>query len=144
MNGSGDGNHRVQHNHGSGTFIGRDNFGVIRNEQLDARTKAALAKLSRDAPELAGLLTRALRDGVISPDIVAALEMAVRHINEDVADALMLAGRNINEDVADALMLAGRNINEDVANSLLDAGQSINEDADRLQQVARTLSEVTR
>jgi hypothetical protein len=107
---------REQHNHGSGTFVGRDNYGDIRYEMLDLRTKTALAKLSKDAPDLAKLLRTALRDGVISPDIVAALESAVRNINEDVAESLMIAGRNINEDVAESLRLAGQNINEDVAN----------------------------
>ena len=84
---------REQHNYGAGTFIGRDNYGDVRYEMLDPKTKAVLAKLSKDAPDLAMLLRKALRDGVISPDVVAALESAVRNINQDVADALLIAGK---------------------------------------------------
>jgi hypothetical protein len=116
-----------QHNHGSGPFIGRDNFGNIRYELLDPKTKIVLAKLSTDAPALAKLLTTALRDGVISPDVVAALESAVRNINEDVASSLRLAGQNINEDVAWSLRRAGENINEDVADKLLRAANTLSE-----------------
>lgn len=103
---------REQHNHGSGPFIGRDNYGEIRYETLDPKTKAVLAKLSKDAPPLAKLLTKALRDGVISPDVVTALESAVRNINEDVAEALLIAGKNINEDVADKIFRAGETLSE--------------------------------
>ena len=125
---------REQHNHGSGPFIGRDNYGSMRYELLDPKTRIVLAKLSTDAPDLAKLLATALRDGVISPDIVAALESAVRNINEDVAESLMLAGRNINEDVAESLMFAGRNINEDVANKLLRAADTISQAMHGLDQ----------
>ena len=86
-----------QHNHGPGPLIGRDNYGDIRYEMFDPKTKTALAKLSKDAPGLAKLLTQALHDGIISPDVVAALESAVRNINEDVAGR-MIAGKNINEE----------------------------------------------
>lgn len=118
-----------QHNHGAGPFIGRDNYGDIRYEALDSKTKAVLAKLSKDAPALAGLLTKALRDGIISPDTVAALESAVRSINEDVASALIFAAQNINEDVAGSLLHASKNINPDVA--------------DRIHRDTKTLTEVT-
>ena len=128
----GDESYREQHNHGSGTFIGRDNFGNIRYELLDPKTRIILAKLSTDAPSLAKLLTTALRDGVISPDAVAALESAVRNINEDVADSLRLAGQNINEDVAASLRLAGQNINEDVANKFLQAADTLSKATHRL------------
>jgi hypothetical protein len=127
MDDFGNGGPHEQHNHGSGPFIGRDNYGDIRYEMVDPKTKTALAKLSKDAPDLAKLLRKALRDGVISPESVAALESAVRNINEDVADSLRLAGQNINEDVADSLRFAGQNINEDVANKILGAANTLDE-----------------
>lgn len=99
-----------QHNHGPGTFIGRDNYGTIN--AIDKTTQAILKKLSQEAPALARLLRQALRDGVVSPDVVHALEYAARRINEDVANALLFAGRNINGDVASMLMNAGIKISE--------------------------------
>jgi hypothetical protein len=99
---------REQHNHGPGTFVGRDNYGPI--EMVDTKTKAVLEKLSREAPALGRLLSNALRDGIISPDTVSALEFAARSINDDVANSLRIAGRNINEDVASSLRCAGENI----------------------------------
>ena len=116
-----------QHNYGLGPLIGRDNYGDIRYETLDSKTKAVLAKLSKDAPALAGLLTKALRDGIVSPDTVAALESAVRSINEDVASALIFAAQNINEDVADSLWRAGKNINPEVADQTLRAAKALSE-----------------
>ena len=132
---------REQHNNGPGTFVGRDNYGPIRNELLDPETRATLAKLSKDAPELASILKKALRDGVISPDAVAALESAVRNINMDVAEALMLAGQNINEDVAEWLMDAGRNINKDVANKFFQVKEELNDTARELDRVLHSLRE---
>ncbi|MEU6036946.1 hypothetical protein ABZ801_16215 [Actinomadura sp. NPDC047616] len=99
-----------QHNHGSGAFIGRDNYGTIN--AIDKTTQAILEKLSKEAPALARLLRKALQDGVVSPDVVHALEVAARNINEDVAHALWTAGRNINEDVAITLLQAGTKISE--------------------------------
>lgn len=116
-----------QHNHGPGPLIGRDNYGDIRYETLDPKTKAVLAKLSKDAPSLAGLLAKALRDGIISPDTVSALESAVRSINEDVASALVFAAQNINEDVAESLWHAGKNINQDVADKVFQAAEILSE-----------------
>ncbi|KUN94079.1 hypothetical protein [Streptomyces caeruleatus] len=116
----GEGAHE-QHNHGSGTFIGRDNYGDVHNEMVDPKTKALLAKMTVQAPSLAKLLDQALRDGVISPDTVNALARAARNINEDVASALREAGRNINEDVARSLMFAGKSINPTVADQILRA-----------------------
>src|SRR5690242_2213708 len=96
---SGDGESRIeQHNHGPGAFVGRDNYGTINT--IDPTTRKILKKLSTEAPALAKLLQKALQDGVVSPDVVHALELAARNINEDVANALFLAGRNINEDIA--------------------------------------------
>jgi len=132
---------REQHNHGPGTFIGRDNYGPIRYELLDPKTRTTLAKLSKDAPDLASILKKALRDGVISPDAVAALESAVRNINMDVAEALMLAGRNINADVAEWLMDAGRNINEDVANKFVQVKEELSDTARELDRVLHSLHE---
>ncbi len=120
---------REQHNHGSGLLIGRDNYGEIRYEMLDPKTKTVLAKLSKDAPDLAKLLTRALRDGIISPNVVAALESAVRNINEDVATALMLAGQNINKDVADEILEAADTLREatnEAADTLREARNGLN------------------
>ena len=111
MDDSGKQNPREQHNHG------RDNYGDIRLEMLDRKTKAMLAKLSTDAPALANLLTEALHDGVISPDAI---------------ELLWLAGKNINEDVAESLWLAGKNINNDVAEKILQAGEILSKATDRL------------
>lgn len=99
-----------QHNHGSGAFVGRDNYGTINT--IDKTTQAILENLSQEAPALARLLRKALQDGVVSPDVVHALEYAARNINEDVANALLFAGRNINEDVASMLLNAGTQISE--------------------------------
>jgi hypothetical protein len=133
-----------QHNHGPGTFIGRDNYGPISYEMLDRQTRSMLAKLSKEAPPLAALLTKALRDGIISPDVANALMLAVRNINEDVANALMLAGRNINEDVADMLMLAGRNINADVAEKFVRVNQELSDTARDLDTIKSSLNEAVR
>lgn len=123
-----------QHNHGPGPFIGRDNYGHIRYETLDPKTKAILAKLSKDAPPLAALLAKALRDGIISPDTVSALESAVRSINEDVASALVFAAQNINEDVAESLWNAGKNINQDVADKIFQAAEVLSEATQELDR----------
>jgi hypothetical protein len=136
---------REQHNYGSGPFIGGNNYAPIRYETLDPKTRMALAKLSTDAPELAELLKRSFREGIISPDIVDALVSAVRNINEDVAESLRFAGQNINEDVAESLRFAGQNINEDVAESLRFAGQNINSEvADRITRAADRVDEAMR
>jgi hypothetical protein len=134
-----------QHNHGSGPFIGRDNYGSIRYEALDAKTRAVIAKLSKDAPALASLLEKALRDGVISPRAVLALESAVRNINEDVANSLMLAGRNINEDVANSLRFAGTRINVDVADRISYAAKDLATAAEQVYgfEGQRNLHEIT-
>lgn len=132
---------RDQHNHGPGTFIGGDNYGLVRNELIDPKTKTTLAKLSEDAPALSNLLRKALHDGVISPEAVAALQTAVRNINMDVADALMLAGRNINSEVADALMFAGQNINEGVANKIIQVKEDLSDTTRELDRVLDSLRE---
>ena len=122
---------RAQHNYGPGTFVGRDNYGPIQT--LDSVTKTALQKLSREAPALADLLTRALRDGVISPDLVRALERATWAINEDVASALWHASERINEDVASSLFHSSERINEDVA-------RRIDFSAEKLEATVKSLN----
>ncbi|MFH8723864.1 hypothetical protein [Streptomyces termitum] len=140
---SGQDSPREQHNHGSGTFIAGDNHGGIHFEMLDANTKALLAKMTEQSPPLARLLTRALEDGVISPDIVNSLASAARSINEDVAQQLGYAARNINEDVAGLLGYAARSINKDVAQSLAQTGEKINPVvAQQLSDAAYTLSKI--
>lgn len=129
--------HREQHNHGSGTFVGGDNFGHI--EMVDAKTKAVLQKLSREAPTLGRLLSKALRDGVISPDTVFALEHAARNINADVADALLVAGRNINEDVAGSLRYAGDRINEVVSHEMSARADELRRIAERIESAVQKL-----
>ncbi|MCX5410752.1 hypothetical protein [Streptomyces sp. NBC_00059] len=115
----------AQHNHGSGAFVGRDNHGEIHVEMLDAQTKAYLREMSKEAPGLARLLRKAVRDGAISPDTADALALAARSINEDVANALRDASRSINPDVAHLLSDAGRNINEDVARRVSQAAEDL-------------------
>ncbi|MFE2727729.1 hypothetical protein [Kitasatospora sp. NPDC059327] len=139
-----------QHNHGSGVFVGHDNYGPIHHQAVDPETKRLLAELSRQAPPLARLLGTALRDGLISPETVATLAGVARHINEDVAYSLRTAGENINEDVAYSLRTAGENINRKVADTLADAARTLDgvdlaglrEAAARLDASARALDGV--
>ncbi|GGP36415.1 hypothetical protein [Streptomyces abikoensis] len=112
-----------QHNHGDGTFIGRDHYGDINFEMIDAGTKGLLEDISKVSPKLANLLAEALQDGIISPDVAEALDRSARNINEDVAHALWDAGRNINEDVAFSLTHASENINPQVANKISAAAE---------------------
>jgi hypothetical protein len=132
MSASGQDEPRQQTFHGAGSF-GGDNIGVINNHVLlDAKTKALVAKMAQYAPPLAGLLEKAVRDGVMSPTAVEALMLAAQNINEDVAAALLIAGRNINEDVAEQLWNAGQNINKDVA----DRFSTVNQDlAKRVREI---------
>ncbi|MFU8854907.1 hypothetical protein ACNAW0_28655 [Micromonospora sp. SL1-18] len=128
---------REQHNHSNGLFVGGNNYGTI--EMVDEKTKSALRKLSKDAPQLGNLLSRALEDGVISPGTVLALETAARSINEDVTAALWTASRNINEDVAGWLLDASRGINENVAGMFLHAAQEVRESAQSITEATRQL-----
>lgn len=107
--------HIIQNNTGSGAFVGGNNYGPIH--AIDPKTSAVLASLAEEAPGLAELMRRALREGLVSPDAVYALEIAARNINADVAEALLIAGRNINEDVAGTLRITGARI-ENGVNSL--------------------------
>ena len=122
-----------QTNNGPGTFIGGNNYGTVQT--LDAKTKAVLNKLSVEAPDLAKLLSKALKDGLISPDIASALEMTARNINWDVAEALYTAGRNINSDVADNLHFAGKSINPEVADRMHSAAGRFEEVVNQLERV---------
>lgn len=142
MGASGQDEPRQQTFHGPGSF-GGDNKGVINNVLLDDKTKATLAKLSKDAPELANILKTALRDGVISPDVVTALQSAVQNINHDVADRLWFAAQKINEDVADRLWYAGQNINEEVASKFVRVKNELNETAFNLEQTLSSLRTAT-
>ncbi|GIG62931.1 hypothetical protein Lfu02_73030 [Longispora fulva] len=129
---------REQHNHGSGTFIA----GNVRIESMDAKTKEALTTLCEKAPQLGDLLARALRDGVISPDTVRALEAASNNINNDVAEALWAASRNIDHDVAEAFWAVSRNINPQVADQLSYASSQLNQEvADKISNSASSLNE---
>jgi hypothetical protein len=85
--------------HGPASF-GGDNHGIINNILIDAQTRAALAKMSRDTPALGRLMEKAFRDGFISPDAVIALNRAVEHLNEDTVQAFMFAAKHINEETA--------------------------------------------
>jgi hypothetical protein len=129
---------------GNGPQIAGHNFGAIKYELLDGKTKSTLAKLSKDAPELASILKTAIRDGVISPDTVAALQSAVRHINEDVAQQLWYAARNINEDVAQQLYYAARNINEDVASDFVRVNHGIGDTGRDLDRILSSLQDTAR
>ncbi|MFJ2407081.1 hypothetical protein ACIOUE_37940 [Streptomyces xanthochromogenes] len=120
---------REQNNYSGGTFIGGDHHGDIHNEVVDPNTKALLAKMTKQSPALAKLLTKALRDGVISPDIVSSLAWAARNINEDVAFLLDNASRCINHDVAELLTSAGSQINPDVARQLTGAANTLEQAA---------------
>ncbi|MEU9027445.1 hypothetical protein AB0D46_07900 [Streptomyces sp. NPDC048383] len=123
----------VQSNYGSGPFIGRDQHGDINiHHEIDAQTRATLAKLGKSAPALSQMLERALRDGVISPDTVSQLSSAARSINEDVAGQIARASYRINEDVASLLTHASQSINEEVASQLSQA-------ADRLSKASAKL-----
>jgi hypothetical protein len=127
-----------QHNHGSGSFVGRDNYGTIN--AIDDTTRAILKKLTKEAPALAQLLGKALQDGVVSPDVVRALEVAARNINEDVAHALWIAGKNINEDVAHDLLTAGNRITDAGLDRVATRIESASE---QLQNVSASLNSVS-
>jgi hypothetical protein len=122
---------REQNNYG-GLLIGRD----LNIETLDAKTKAVLIKISKDAPELGRLLAKALRDGVISPDVAFALGAAARSINEDVAGTLHRASRSINEDVASTLYRASERINEETAQQIANASASLSATVRELSSLA--------
>jgi hypothetical protein len=108
---------------GDGTQIAGNFIGDIIYE-LDPKSRATLAKLSEDAPALARLLEEAIRDGLISPDIVDGLRSA---LDEDVLHVLRMVGRHLSEENLVALQTAGAEINKavtkdfDVVNDKLNA-----------------------
>lgn len=125
--------HTVQNNFGNGAFVGRDHHGDINiHHEIDAQTRATLTKLGKSAPALSQMLEQALRDGVLSPELVSQLSLATRSINEDVAGQLLRASHRINEDVAGLLTHASHSINEGVASQLTHA-------ADRLSSASAKL-----
>jgi hypothetical protein len=138
MSTSGQGEPKHQTFHGPASF-GGDNKGIINNVLLDPRTRATLEKLSKDAPELAGIMRKAIRDGVISPDAVEELQSAVQHINMDVADALLIAGQNINQNVAQDLVYAGENLNGEVAKKFTVLNQELGERVRELNDATESL-----
>ena len=95
---------------GDGTQVAGNFIGDIIYE-LDPKSRATLAKLSEDAPALARLLEEALRDDLISPDIVDELRSA---LDEDVLHVLRMVGRHLNEENLEVLRTAGENINKAV------------------------------
>ncbi|MFJ9124825.1 hypothetical protein ACIRJS_12110 [Streptomyces sp. NPDC102340] len=122
-----------QHNHGSGAFVAGHNNGSIRIEQLDAKTKSYLARISKDAPALGKMLRRALQEGAISPDTANQLMFATRSINEDVANSLWQASQRLNEDVAFSLSDSSRRLNEDVAFQMSQAAHDLDVASKRLR-----------
>ncbi|NIL44049.1 hypothetical protein HCB17_25260 [Salinispora arenicola] len=129
-----------QNNFGSGPFVAGHNFGNI--EMVDDRTRAALAKISRDLPPVGALLSKALDEGLIPPETVRTLAGVAQNINADVARAIWEGGRNINEDTASWILQGGRNINEDTASWIAQAGRNINEDV--ANSLAHTAEELKR
>lgn len=126
-----------QHNHGSGTLIGRDNYGSI--EVMDPKTKALLEKMTKQAPALGRLLNKALQDGMISPDTVATLERAAWSINEDVVNTLAIATRNLNEDVANSLHAAADKIDSDAIRRIENAASTIDNTANQINSAVSML-----
>ncbi|WP_410812810.1 hypothetical protein [Micromonospora sp. 067-2] len=107
----------------SGVFIGRDNYGPIHH--IDEATRGVLKKLAKEAPALHEILKRAINEGLVSPDVVYALQYAARSINEDVAMMLNRASSNINEDVAMMLVGASTHINGDNASTFMAAADKL-------------------
>ncbi|MFD0556474.1 hypothetical protein FB566_1715 [Stackebrandtia endophytica] len=126
----------TQSNYGSGPLIGRDNYGNI--EMVDAKTKALLKKMTEQSPDLANLLTRALDDGVISPDMVQELGYATRNLNEDVASMITRAADNLNLDVANSLNRAA-DTSAETLRLMGDRASAIDEAIEQLSRV--TLSD---
>ncbi|SCL15141.1 hypothetical protein [Micromonospora inyonensis] len=128
----------VQRNERDGIFVGRDMHGNII-QHLDDTTKEVLRRLSKEAPALAALLQKALRDGVVSPEVVYALEVAARNINEDVAYMLSDASRKINEDVAWMFLEAAKDLG-----TAADTGtQGLSQVTSRVETVVASLQEAS-
>ena len=138
---------------GSGAYLAGDNNGVLFQHAIDTPTRKALATIAMTSKPLAKLLERALREGVISTEVAAAVERAARAINVDVAEALTFAARRIDHDVAELLASAARRINPDVANQLSQAATTISDAtkgvdgldrlATRIEDAAREIAQAT-
>ena len=100
-----------QHNYGSGTFIGRDNYGSVRYELLDPSTRTTLANLSKDAPELASILIRLSGWDYFAVCCRRASKCGPKY-QRGCLPTHLTCRPDINEDVANSLEFAGRNINE--------------------------------
>ncbi|MEU7840630.1 hypothetical protein AB0B39_06630 [Micromonospora sp. NPDC049114] len=128
----------VQRNEKNGVFIGRDNYGPIHN--IDDATREVLKKLADEAPALHEILRRAIKEGLVSPDVVYALEFAARSINEDVAVMLNRASHNINEDNATTFMAAANKL-EQLASH--DYGDGLNGVAQRVESLVQRFETVS-
>jgi hypothetical protein len=124
-----------QFHFGHGPQIGRDNYAPIKYEVLlDARIKDLVEKFAATAPGLAKAIEKAARDGIMSPEAIAALDRIADHINWDIATILSNVGDHINWDVAETLQSASRGINREVANQFSEVQQELNSTKSELNQ----------
>lgn len=131
-----------QFHFGNGPQIGRDNYAPIKYEVLlDARIKALVEKFAATAPGLAKAIERAARDGIMSPEAVAALDRVADHINWDVATILSKVGDRINWDVAEMLLSASKGINGEVARQFSEVQQELRSTKGELDQSLSSLRE---
>ncbi|HEX4088476.1 MAG TPA: hypothetical protein VHZ33_07140 [Trebonia sp.] len=110
---------------GYGPQIGRDNFGPITYEMMDARLKALVEKFAATAPDLAKAIENTARDGIMSPEAIDVLDRVADHINWDIATILRSVGEHINWDVAELLLSASKGINGDVAREFAQAQREL-------------------
>jgi hypothetical protein len=134
MSTSGQDDRRQQIFHGPASF-GGDNNGVINNNVLlKAKTEAAIDDINRKAPELAAALRKAVRDGIMSPDAVIALNRAVEHLNEDTAQSFRFAAEHINEDTAISF--------ESIAQDFINVDDRLSATVSRLDYATQSLSKI--
>jgi hypothetical protein len=133
---------------GYGPQIGRDNFGPITYEMMDARLKALVEKFAATAPDLAKAIEKTARDGIMSPEAIDVLDRVADYINWDIATILHKVGEHINWDVAETLLSASKGINEDVAREFTDVQRELTdtkEEFDRsLTSLRQTVGELKR
>ena len=128
----------VQQTHnGIGPQVGRDLNGNVIYEQLSPKVKAAIEQLSEDTPALNRLLQKALRNGLISPDLVRALQGA---LNEDVLHVLTVVAQHINEDTAMELHMAGETINKVVTIEFPAVTRELNDTVEGIKTAMTSLS----
>jgi hypothetical protein len=125
---------------GNGPQVGRDFNGNVTYEQLDPESRAALKQLSKDTPALNHLLEEALRDGLISPELVQALQNA---LNEDVLHVLWVVGRHLNEDVAMEFATAARTITRAATQELPNVTRELSNTMEEIKTVTETLRAVS-